>query len=380
MTEYDYSPEAYEAYLATQAKISRWVDTTNRLYPYLGNPFTPATPAVHDSDLLPDQQRDMYGSSSKKTKDRDRYMGGYEKDRRRAIERDGEKEKDLDRDRDRDLVKHRDRDRVQYKDRPDRDSSESHSGSRSRSYSRPPPTRSKSTHMESSRAPHSRRASYDQYAYGRSTENKQSSSKYNLSSSGYSHYASQSKPDVSSSKSRHLHSSSAVHLSKNSLPPSQHRGFASAHHLPTPTSAPPLTSHLQYPSNLNPPPTRRQPVRSRTLPPEDRSRGSSWMASQPQPPRVIPQGAYYGSKAQAYHAPRGTGFQNEQRVIPPPLPLPQGQGHGFASHTQARGRKVESSKHQQPLLKRLLTNLTLTRQTGSPLSPAGHGGRRRRSF
>ncbi|KAF8232091.1 hypothetical protein L208DRAFT_1397962, partial [Tricholoma matsutake] len=331
MTEYDYSPEAYEAYLATQAKISRWVDKTNRLYPYLGNPFTPATPAVHDSDLLPDQERAIYASSSQKTKDRDRYMGGYEKDRRRAIERDGEKEKDLDRDRDRDLVKHRDRDRVQYKDRPDRDSSESHSGSRSRSYSRPPPTRSKSTHMESSRAPHSRRASYDQYAYGRSTENKQSSSKYNLSSSGYSHYASQSKPDVSSSKSRHFHSSSAIHLPKNHLPHSQHPASALVHHFPPPTSAPPLTSNFQYTSNLKPSPTRRQSVRSQTLPPEDRSRGSSGMASQPLPPPVIPQGAYYGSKPQV-----------------------QGQGQGM----QVRGRKVESSKHQQPLLKRLLTNLT----------------------
>lgn len=125
--------------------------------------------------------------------------------------------------------------------------------------------------MASSRVPHSRRASYDQYAYERSTENKQSSSKYD----GYSRHASQSKPDVSSSKSRHFHSSSAIHLPKNHLPHSQHPASALVHHLPPPTSAPPLTSHFQYTSNLKPSPTRRQSVRSQTLPPEDRSRGSS---------------------------------------------------------------------------------------------------------
>ncbi|KIK06542.1 hypothetical protein K443DRAFT_129821 [Laccaria amethystina LaAM-08-1] len=43
MTEYDYSPEAYERYLATQNRIARWVDGTLTAIPR--NPFTPATPA-----------------------------------------------------------------------------------------------------------------------------------------------------------------------------------------------------------------------------------------------------------------------------------------------------------------------------------------------
>ncbi|EDR10951.1 uncharacterized protein LACBIDRAFT_293446 [Laccaria bicolor S238N-H82] len=43
MTEYDYSPEAYERYLATQNRIARWVDGTLSVNPR--NPFTPATPA-----------------------------------------------------------------------------------------------------------------------------------------------------------------------------------------------------------------------------------------------------------------------------------------------------------------------------------------------
>ena len=43
MTEYDYSPEAYERHMATQNRIARWVDTTQQ-YPQQ-NPFTPATPA-----------------------------------------------------------------------------------------------------------------------------------------------------------------------------------------------------------------------------------------------------------------------------------------------------------------------------------------------
>jgi len=37
MTEYDYSPDAYERYLATQQRIARWVENTNQ-YPK-SNPF-----------------------------------------------------------------------------------------------------------------------------------------------------------------------------------------------------------------------------------------------------------------------------------------------------------------------------------------------------
>ncbi|EAU88220.2 hypothetical protein CC1G_03892 [Coprinopsis cinerea okayama7 len=42
MTEYDYSPEAWERYLATQDRIARWVDGTRKQQPC--NAFTPATP------------------------------------------------------------------------------------------------------------------------------------------------------------------------------------------------------------------------------------------------------------------------------------------------------------------------------------------------
>lgn len=43
MTEYDYSPEAYERFMATQNRIAKWVDTTQQHQPR--NPFTPSTPA-----------------------------------------------------------------------------------------------------------------------------------------------------------------------------------------------------------------------------------------------------------------------------------------------------------------------------------------------
>jgi len=42
MTEYDFSPEAYERHLATQQRIGRWVDETER-YPK-ENPFIPVPP------------------------------------------------------------------------------------------------------------------------------------------------------------------------------------------------------------------------------------------------------------------------------------------------------------------------------------------------
>lgn len=55
MTEYDYSPEAFEKYLATQSRIARWVDKTNQHQPR--NPFTAATPTVPDVPLPGDDYR-----------------------------------------------------------------------------------------------------------------------------------------------------------------------------------------------------------------------------------------------------------------------------------------------------------------------------------
>jgi hypothetical protein len=48
MTEYDYSPEAFERYLATQQRIARWVDQTLEQSP--ANPFIPLPPGDHSHD------------------------------------------------------------------------------------------------------------------------------------------------------------------------------------------------------------------------------------------------------------------------------------------------------------------------------------------
>lgn len=45
MTEYDYSPEAYDRYLATQRRIANWVDQTEHHRPQFG----PTTQSVADS-------------------------------------------------------------------------------------------------------------------------------------------------------------------------------------------------------------------------------------------------------------------------------------------------------------------------------------------
>ena len=49
MTEYDFSPEAYERYLEKQSNIARWVDKTRRYAP--SNPFFPTTPAAQYAAL-----------------------------------------------------------------------------------------------------------------------------------------------------------------------------------------------------------------------------------------------------------------------------------------------------------------------------------------
>lgn len=45
MTEYDYSPEAYQRYLKTQERIGRWVDKTEGCRTQFANPFNP--PVTH---------------------------------------------------------------------------------------------------------------------------------------------------------------------------------------------------------------------------------------------------------------------------------------------------------------------------------------------
>ncbi|KDR81790.1 hypothetical protein GALMADRAFT_221656 [Galerina marginata CBS 339.88] len=127
MTEYDFSPEAFEAHIHKQQQIARWVDKTNRHPPR--NPFTPATPAVQALAL----QR---GYDSEDNYDDD--------DRRRHRRRESKDHKD----RPRDMERNRDRERERQPDptRPQqkRHRSASHSATThrpepSRTYTVPPP-------------------------------------------------------------------------------------------------------------------------------------------------------------------------------------------------------------------------------------------------
>lgn len=83
MTEYDYSPEAIDAYVRKQYKIAQWVDDANRVKQK--SPFTPATPAPEAKRSLP------------RTYDSDRYVDSHhtkskpsreDRDRRRDRDRD----------------------------------------------------------------------------------------------------------------------------------------------------------------------------------------------------------------------------------------------------------------------------------------------------
>lgn len=58
MTEYDYSPEALDRFRASQARISRWVDTTSHYPP--SNPFLPPTPAAPYAAPLPNDKGYIY--------------------------------------------------------------------------------------------------------------------------------------------------------------------------------------------------------------------------------------------------------------------------------------------------------------------------------
>lgn len=57
MTEYDYSPETYEKYLATQTRIARWVDATQQTV--LVGPDVPPTPLGPDENITLPRNREL---------------------------------------------------------------------------------------------------------------------------------------------------------------------------------------------------------------------------------------------------------------------------------------------------------------------------------
>lgn len=82
MTEYDYSPEAYERALATQNRIAKWVDTTERHRDEFQTPFGPG--GLHQQQRPP---LESHSSRSTPTPSRhrdrqarrsSRHHGGYE--------------------------------------------------------------------------------------------------------------------------------------------------------------------------------------------------------------------------------------------------------------------------------------------------------------
>ncbi|KAF7288395.1 hypothetical protein HMN09_01391900 [Mycena chlorophos] len=81
MTEYDYSEEAIQAYLATQDRISRWADTTHRVPQ--ADPETPRTPAPSDAPL----PRHSRKSQSVRDRTRSTGDGSRERDRERGRRR-----------------------------------------------------------------------------------------------------------------------------------------------------------------------------------------------------------------------------------------------------------------------------------------------------
>ncbi|KAF9457291.1 hypothetical protein BDZ94DRAFT_254199 [Collybia nuda] len=62
MTEYDYSPEAYERYTRTQQRIAEWVDRTEEQRPHFGSADAPRTWGVA-SPLLQSATKDTYANS-----------------------------------------------------------------------------------------------------------------------------------------------------------------------------------------------------------------------------------------------------------------------------------------------------------------------------
>ncbi|KAH8115466.1 hypothetical protein DFH11DRAFT_108652 [Phellopilus nigrolimitatus] len=86
MTEYDYSPDAYEKYMVKQRAIARWVDRQSYEAPRYGNPFLPSeygdpppapanppTKPLVRSASTPVDPRAVSGQSHSRTRDRHNY-------------------------------------------------------------------------------------------------------------------------------------------------------------------------------------------------------------------------------------------------------------------------------------------------------------------
>jgi len=91
MTEYDYSPEAFEALIQKQEKISRWVDNTLDHRGEQRNPFTPATPAVLALGLRPPEDSDDDSDYPRRHR---RHRGSKDDRRERNRDRDRDQHKD----------------------------------------------------------------------------------------------------------------------------------------------------------------------------------------------------------------------------------------------------------------------------------------------
>ncbi|KAG5651954.1 hypothetical protein H0H81_006803 [Sphagnurus paluster] len=174
MTEYDFSPEAYEHHMKKQRKIGRWVDDTNRAWPNLGDPFQPATPAA---GLLVELPPDRAARKAERERTREQKKD-REKDRDKSRHRDKDRDRDRDRHRDADRDRSRDRDRDRgrdehYHSHRERDReptyrSTSHGRSSTQSQARPAPARHHTVNVPPvPTAPplRARRASYDHYNY-----------------------------------------------------------------------------------------------------------------------------------------------------------------------------------------------------------------------
>ncbi|KAF8803515.1 hypothetical protein BYT27DRAFT_7259972 [Phlegmacium glaucopus] len=85
MTEYDYSPEAFDRYVRKQQTISKWVQKTSK--GPMRDPFTPATPAALANDLDASDQDDI--TERRRGQSYDQY--DHHRDRDRDRHRDGDR-------------------------------------------------------------------------------------------------------------------------------------------------------------------------------------------------------------------------------------------------------------------------------------------------
>ncbi|TFK26146.1 hypothetical protein FA15DRAFT_654623 [Coprinopsis marcescibilis] len=341
MTEYDYSPDAWERYIETQHRIARWVDGTLVQKPC--NAFAPATPHIKFLELQDEEKRQR--KEAKKAQSRKRHSYDEQARKHRS-----------DRDRDEDYEDHR---------------TSSHSSSK---------YRQSSSQISGSSSRHERTSSRHEYSpRDRDRDYDREKERERRSSSRAARYY-ESDQEVPREKSKTTHNTPAS--TRASTPTKSSRPRASSHSVAKPTRAE-RTKDLSLDLSREDDYYYRYPRyssggNSSNTRPSSGSTTNGWFSPQQNTPTSAPTTTRHAPQPiRSYTLPMPAGYGYASPVptskSPDPSRVPQLPHSAYTS-------SPTKPNHSTSLLKRMFTGLTLNKHSTSPKPKQPATAREKESF